>query len=75
MSTSYADSAQARATDERYFPSRPPRADFDPANFHEYDHEADRARRLEERKASAQRVSAAVDQIGAFWGLTRGKTV
>ncbi|MHC8321175.1 hypothetical protein ACYZT4_10820 [Pseudomonas sp. GB2N2] len=77
MATSYADSAQAREWDRRYDAwgrdKRP-----QPEEFHDYEAEAlkhtqaleDRsAREWAERKATAKRVAAAVDQIAEFWGL------
>lgn len=73
MSTSYADSAQARATDERYFPSKPMRRDFDPANFHEYDQEAADARRMEERASLKRRIGVAMGQMETFFGIEGGK--
>jgi len=77
MATSYADSAQARAWDRRYDAwgrEKKPKLD----DFHDYEAaELMRSQALEERavrqlaedKASAKRVSAAVDQIAEFYGL------
>jgi phage-related minor tail protein len=73
MSTSYADSAQAREWDRRYDAYGRPRqvsADF----FHDYEASAARsaereAIRLAERKAAQVRINAAVEQIGDFFGL------
>lgn len=77
MATSTADSAQAREWDRRYDAwgrDKRPRPD----EFHDYEATAlirskalaDRdARLLAERKASAKRISAAVEQIGDFFGL------
>ena len=72
MSTSYADSAQAREWDRRYDDYGRPRK-AQPDQFHDYEAAAQRLddrRRLqdEERKASAKRISAAVEQIGDFFG-------
>jgi len=81
MSTSYADSAQAREWDRRY-DDRGREKKSQPDQFHDYEAAAlqrtqalaDRdARLIVERKASAIRVAAAVDAIGEFWGL-REKT-
>jgi hypothetical protein len=76
MSTSYADSAQAREWDRRYDAwGREKKAQ--PDEFHDYEAAeqmrtqalADRdARLIVERKASAKRVAAAVDAIGEIWG-------
>ncbi|MGY1448736.1 hypothetical protein ACW582_16265 [Pseudomonas chlororaphis] len=71
MSTSYADSAQARAWDRRFDEfgrPRPTRADF----CHDYttaDLSARRDQQLAERKALAIRINAAVDQIAEFYGM------
>jgi hypothetical protein len=73
MSTSYADSAQAREWDRRFDAYGRPRqvsADF----FHDYEAAAARnsereAIRLAERKAAQVRINAAVGQIGDFFGL------
>jgi len=77
MSTSYADSAQAREWDRRYDAwGREKKAT--PDEFHDYEAEALKrtqalaerdARLIVERKASAIRIAAAVDAIGEFWGL------
>lgn len=68
----YADSAQARETDERYFPSKPPRRDFDPANFHEYDHDAADARRTEEHASLKCRIGVAIGQMETILGIGEG---
>lgn len=77
MSTSYADSAQAREWDRRYDEWGQPRKSK-PDEFHDYEAEAlirsqalaDReVSLLAERKAGAKRIMAAVDKIGEFWGL------
>jgi len=77
MSTSYADSAQAREWDRRYDDYGRPKAVL-ADQFHDYDAENpehsqrldDRRRRqAEEDKAGAKRVSAAVEKIGDFFGL------
>ena len=73
MSTSYADSAQAREWDRRYDAygrEKNARPDF----FHDYEAIAARsiereAIRLAERKAAQVRINAAVEQIGDFFGL------
>jgi hypothetical protein len=73
MSTSYADSAQAREWDRRYDAwGRPKQATAD--FFHDYEASAARsvereAIRLAERKAAQVRINAAVEQIGDFFGL------
>lgn len=77
MATSYADSSQAREWDRRYDDyGRPKKAQLD--QFHDYEAaELERSQRLderrrlqaEERKASAIRIKAAVEQIGDFFGL------
>lgn len=81
MSTSYADSAQAREWDRRYDGyGREKKAQ--PDEFHDYEAaEASRIQQLddrkriqlEERKASAKRISAAVEQIGDFFGYNEVK--
>ena len=82
MSTSYADSAQAREWDRRYDDwGREKKSK--PDQFHDYEAAelkrtqalADRdARLIVERKASAIRIAAAVDAIGEFWGLKEKTT-
>lgn len=77
MATSYADSAQAREWDRRYDAwGREKKARLD--EFHDYEAteqmrsqalEERAVRQLAERKASAKRVSAAVDKIAEFYGL------
>jgi hypothetical protein len=73
MSTSYADSAQAREWDRRYDAwGRPKQASAD--FFHDYEASAARSAeresiRLAERKAAQVRINAAVEQIGDFFGL------
>ena len=73
MSTSYADSAQAREWDRRFDDyGRPKVAPAD--QFHDYEASAARssereAIRLAERKAAQVRINAAVEQIGDFFGL------
>ena len=77
MSTSTADSAQAREWDRRYdVYGREKKTQLEA--FHDYEAAEqirsqaliDReARLLEEHKASAKRIAAAVDAIGEFWGL------
>ena len=77
MATSYADSSQAREWDRRYDDyGRHKTAQLD--QFHDYETaELERSQRLderrrlqaEERKASAIRIKAAVEQIGDFFGL------
>ena len=78
MSTSHADSAQAREWDRRYDAwGREKKAK--PDEFHDYE-AAEQMRtqalgeretlQLAERKASAKRISAAVEQIGDFFGLS-----
>lgn len=71
MSTSYADSAQAREWDRRYDAwGRPKPALTD--LFHDYEANAARnsereAIRLAERKATQVRINAEVGQIGNFF--------
>jgi hypothetical protein len=78
MSTSYADSAQAREWDRRYDAwGRPKQATAD--FFHDYEASAARsvereAIRLAERKAAQVRINAAVEQIGDFFGCNEVKT-
>jgi hypothetical protein len=78
MSTSYADSAQAREWDRRYDGyGRPKTAPTD--LFHDYEASAARsaereAIRLAERKATQVRINAAVEQIGDFFGYNEVKT-
>lgn len=73
MSTSYADSAQAREWDRRFDEyGRPKQSQAD--QFHDYEASAARssereAIRLAERKAAQVRINAAVGQIGDFFGL------
>ena len=73
MSTSYADSAQAREWDRRFDDYGRPKVA--PADlFHDYEaldaRSAEReAIRLAERKAAQVRINAAVGQIGDFFGL------
>jgi hypothetical protein len=73
MSTSYADSAQAREWDRRYDDYGRPK--LSPADlFHDYEaldaRSAEReAIRLADRKAAQVRINAAVGQIGDFFGL------
>lgn len=77
MSTSYADSAQAREWDRRHDAWGRPRKvsnDF----FHDYEASAARsaereAIRLAERKAAAVRRKAVVEQIGDFFGYNEVK--
>jgi hypothetical protein len=78
MSTSYADSAQAREWDRRYDAygrEKNARPDF----FHDYEASAARsiereAIRLAERKAAQVRINAAAEQIGDFFGYNEAKT-
>jgi len=77
MSTSYADSAQAREWDRRYDDwgrLKAPKVE----DFHDYEAaEQQRTKRqalmaaqeLVDRKARAKRVAAAVVAYGEFWGL------
>lgn len=77
MSTSYADSAQAREWDRKFDEWGRPRqvsADF----FHDYEAAAERstareAIRLAERKSAQVRINAAVQQIGDFFGYSEAK--
>jgi hypothetical protein len=72
MATSYADSAQAREWDRRYDAyGRPKKVQAD--QFHDYEEQTrqlDERRKIlrAERKATALRISAAVEQIGDFFG-------
>jgi hypothetical protein len=72
MSTSYADSAQAREWDRRYDAyGRPKKVQAD--QFHDYEEQTrqlDERRKIlrAERKAAALRIAAAVEQIGDFFG-------
>jgi hypothetical protein len=78
MSTSYADSAQAREWDRRHDAwGRPKQTSND--FFHDYEASAARsiereAIRLAERKAAQARINAAVEQIGDFFGCSEVKT-
>lgn len=78
MSTSYADSSQAREWDRRYDAwGRPRPAPTD--LFHDYEANAARnsereAIRLAERKATQARINATVEQIGDFFGYNEVKT-
>lgn len=77
MATSYADSAQAREWDRRFDEwgrSKAPKQE----DFHDYEAEAlvrsganatREALQLAERKATAKRIHAAVEQIGDFFGM------
>lgn len=77
MATGYADSPQAREWDRRYDAwGREKKSQ--PDEFHDYEAaelmrsqalEKRAARQLAENKASAKRVSAAVDKIAEFYGL------
>lgn len=81
MATSYADSSQAREWDRRYDAwgrEKKPQVQ----EFHDYEAEATkramlldekRVRDLAERKASAKRIAAAVEQIGDFFGYNEVK--
>lgn len=81
MSTSYADSSQAREWDRRYDAwGREKKSQ--PEEFHDYEAAAllrsqmldeKRDRELVERKASAKRIAAAVEQIGDFFGYNEVK--
>ncbi|MBK5516428.1 hypothetical protein [Pseudomonas sp. TH10] len=76
MATSYADSSQAREWDRRYDAwGREKKSQVQ--EFHDYEADAakramlldeKRVRDLAERKASAKRIAAAVEQIGDFFG-------
>lgn len=77
MATSYADSAQAREWDRRHDEWGHPRRAKE-SDFHDYEAAAlvrtqalaeREVRLLAERKASAKRINAAVDQLAEFWGL------
>ena len=81
MSTSYADSAQAREWDLRFDQWGHPKAPSDD-DFHDYEAaalvrtEAQAIRatlQLAERKATAKRINAAVEQIGDFFGMNGEK--
>lgn len=78
MSTSYADSAQAREWDRRFDDYGRPKVA--PADlFHDYDAIDARsiereAIRLAERKAAQVRINAVVEQIGDFFGCNEVKT-
>lgn len=78
MATSYADSAQARAWDRKMDEWGRPKPSPTQGPFHDYEaaalersaaHAAKAARELEERKASAKRISAAINQMAVFWHL------
>lgn len=76
MSTSYADSAQARRWDREYDAWGRPKASVD--HFHDYEAQAARnaernERQLAERKAAQVRINAAVEQIGDFFGYNEVK--
>lgn len=77
MTTSYADSAQAREWDRRYDDWGRPKAP-QVEDFHDYEAVAQKltqrqalmaAQDLVDRKARAKRVAAAVVAYGEFWGL------
>lgn len=77
MSTSYADSAQAREWDRRYDDWGRPKAP-QVEDFHDYEaaeHQRTQrqalmaAQELVDRRARAKRVAAAVVAYGEFWGL------
>lgn len=77
MATSYADSAQAREWDRRFDQYGRPKPTSSEL-YHDYEAaelRLDQRRRLQlaERKASAKRISAAVEQIGDFFGLNEGR--
>lgn len=78
MSTSYADSAQAREWDRRYDAyGREKRSQ--PEQFHDYEEQTrqlDERRRLlrAEQKAAAVRRMEAVEQIGDFFGYNEVTT-
>ena len=81
MSTSYADSSQAREWDRRYDAwGREKKSQVQ--EFHDYEADAakramlldeKRVRDLAERKATAKRIAAAVEQIGDFFGYNEVK--
>jgi len=81
MSTSYADSSQAREWDRRYDAwGREKKSQVQ--EFHDYEADAakramlldeKRVRDLDDRKASAKRIAAAVEQIGDFFGYNEVK--
>ena len=78
MSTSYADSAQAREWDRRYDAYGQPKKSHSEL-FHDYEASAARstereAIRLAERKAAQVRINAVVEQIGDFFGYSEAKT-
>lgn len=77
MTTSYADSAQAREWDRRFDEWGRPKAPK-VEDFHDYEAAAQEltqrqalmaAKELVDRKARAKRVAAAVVAYGEFWGL------
>jgi len=77
MTTSYADSAQAREWDRRFDEWGRPKAP-QVEDFHDYEAAAQEltqrqalmaAQELVDRKARAKRVAAAVVAYGEFWGL------
>jgi hypothetical protein len=77
MTTSYADSAQAREWDRRFDEWGRPKAPK-VEDFHDYEAAAQEltqrqalmaAQELVDRKARAKRVAAAVVAYGEFWGL------
>ncbi|SEM50966.1 hypothetical protein SAMN04487857_102362 [Pseudomonas sp. ok272] len=81
MSTSYADSAQAREWDRRFDEWGHPKAPK-AEDFHDYEAAAlarsqalveREAIQLAERKAAAKRISLAVEQIGDFFGMNGEK--
>lgn len=82
MSTSYADSAQAREWDRRFdqwgrtkAPSEDDFHDYEAAALALSEAQAVRAAlQLQERKAAAKRINAAVEQIGDFFGMNGEKT-
>lgn len=78
MSTSYADSAQAREWDRQFDDWGRPRQ-VSTELFHDYEANVARnterdAIRLAERKAAQVRINAAVQQIGDFFGYNEVKS-
>lgn len=78
MSTSYADSAQAREWDRRYDAYGQPKKTLAEL-FHDYEasaaqHTEQEATQLAEQKAAAVRRRAVVEQMGEFFGYNEVKT-
>ncbi len=78
MATSYADSAQAREWDRKMDEWGRPKPSPTQGPFHDYEaaalklsaaQAAKAESELAERRASAKRINAAVEQMAVFWNL------